>query len=69
LGAGSGGLLDINGEIGRVSMSVIPWCRFRTKRSPNPPPGWRRRQISCPKGATSVSTRFMRVNWIGVNLT
>jgi hypothetical protein len=38
LGVGSGVLLDINGEIGRVSMSVI-LVPFRTKRSANPPGG------------------------------
>ena len=47
LGVGSGVLLDINGEIGRVSMSVI-LVPFPPSPKPEPAEGWRRRQISCP---------------------
>jgi hypothetical protein len=37
LGAGSGVLLDVHGEIGRVSMSVI-WCHSRKQTQPESAP-------------------------------
>ena len=66
MGAGSGVLLDVHGEIGRVSMSVIlvPFPRqteARTRR------GAGAGVKLAAKHATSVSARFMAVN--GLRLT
>ena len=78
-----GGLMAAGGRVGRRKAAFCSISRANRpgldvgdsgavsapNRSPNPPRGWRRRQISCPKRATSVSTRFMGVNWIQVNVT
>ena len=68
LSVGSGVLLDINGEIGRVSMSVI-LVPFPGKAKPEPAQGLAPASTQLPKGATSVSARFLGVNWIKVNVT
>ena len=48
LGAGSGVLLDVHGEIGRVSMSVI-LVPFPGSQKPETASGWRRRRITRTK--------------------
>ena len=68
LGVGSGVLLDVNGEIGRVSMSVI-LVPFPHQTKPGPARSLAPASNERPKRTTSVSTRFMGVNWIQVNVT
>jgi hypothetical protein len=68
VGAGSGVLLDINGEIGRISMSVI-LVPFPHQTKPEPAEGPVPASNWPAKGATSVSARFVGANWIQVNVT
>jgi len=68
LGVGSSVLLDINGEIGRVSMSVI-LVPFRGSPKPESAAGLALASNWQPKGATSATTRFKAVNWMLVNVT
>ena len=68
MGVGSGVLLDIHGEIGRVSMSVI-LVPFPHRTKPEPAVGLAPASKLAPKRATSVSTRSMAVNWMEVNVT